>query len=67
MRGKLEKKIGEEIKKNGVSSTAAQMTQKRTNEGDTGNENIKKKKLMGAKLHKRLNSAAEQENCIKIR
>ena len=42
------------------------MTQKRTNEGDTGNENIKKKKLMGAKMHKRLNSAAEQENCIKI-
>ena len=67
MRGKLEKKIGEEIKNNGVPTTAAQMTQKRTNEDDTGNENIKKKKLMGAKLHKRLNSAVEQENCIKIR
>ena len=42
------------------------MIQKRTNE-DTRNQNIKKKTLMDAKLHKRLNSAIEQENCIKIR
>ena len=43
------------------------MIQKRTNEEDTRNQNIKKKKLMDAKLQKRLNSAIEQENCIKIR
>ena len=29
------------------------MIQKRTNEEDTGNQNIKKKKLMDAKLDKR--------------
>ena len=45
-------KFGEEIKKHGVSSTALQMIQKRTNEEDTGNQNIKKKKLMNAKLHR---------------
>ena len=60
-------KYGEEIKKHGISSTAPQMIQKRTNEEDTGNQNIKKKKLIDPKLHKRLNSAIEQENCIKIR
>ena len=60
-------KFGEKIKKHGVSSTAAQMIQKRTNEEDTGNQNIKKKKLMDAKLHKSLNPAIEQENCIQIR
>ena len=59
--------FGEEIKKHGVSSTAPQMIQKRTNEEDTGNQNIKKKKLMDVKLRKRLNSAIEQEHCIKIR
>ena len=60
-------KFGKEIKKHGISSTASQSVQKRTKEEDTSNQNIKKKKLMDAKLHKRLSSAIEQENCIKIR
>ena len=59
-------KFGKEIKKHGVSLTASQTIQKRTNEEDTGNQNIKKKKLMDAKLHKRLSSAIEQENCITV-
>ena len=60
-------KFGKEIKKHGISSTASQSVQKRTKEEDTSNQNIKKKKLMDAKLHKRLSSPIEQENCIKIR
>ena len=59
------KKFGEEIKNHGVSSTTAQMIQKRTNKEDTGDQNIKNKKLMDAKFHKKLNSAIEQEKCIK--
>ena len=60
-------RFGKEIKKHEVSSTASQTIQKRTNQEDTSNQNIKKKKLMDAKLHKRLTSAIEQENCIKVR
>ena len=43
-------KFREATKKYGVSSTAAQMIQKRTNEEDTGNQNIKKKKVNGCQV-----------------